>query len=66
MKAVDTNVLDRYLIRDDPEQARLAARFLTEECSADNPCFVNRIVLCELVCLLECVQAALRGDGQAP
>jgi predicted nucleic-acid-binding protein len=53
MKAVDTNVLVRYLVGDDPIQSRRAAHFLTRDCSATDPCMVNRIVLCELVWVLE-------------
>lgn len=53
MKAVDTNVLARYLLEDDPDQTRRAERFLIEDCSADDPCLINRIVLCELVWVLE-------------
>jgi predicted nucleic-acid-binding protein len=53
MKAVDTNVLVRYLVGDDPLQSRKAAHFLRRECSANDPCLVNRIVLCELVWVLQ-------------
>lgn len=53
MKGIDTNVLVRYLIQDDPEQAARAARFIATECSVDDPCLVNRVVLCELVWVLE-------------
>lgn len=53
MKGLDTNVLIRHLVQDEPAQARLATRFITEECSRENPGFVNRIVLCETVWVLE-------------
>lgn len=52
MKGLDTNVLVRYLVEDDPGQTARAARFIERECSADTPCFLNRIVLCELVWVL--------------
>jgi predicted nucleic-acid-binding protein len=52
MRGVDTNVLVRFLVRDDPEQARKAAEFLMVECSAEDPGLVNHIVLCELVWVL--------------
>ena len=45
--------LVRYLVRDDPDQTRKARRFITEECSKDVPGLVNRIVLCEVVWVLE-------------
>jgi predicted nucleic-acid-binding protein len=53
MTGIDTNVLIRYLVEDDPEQARKATRFITNECSSEDPGFINRIVLCELVWVLE-------------
>lgn len=53
MKAVDSNVLLRYILGDDEEQVRRAVRFLTHECSTEAPCFVNRIVLTEIVWVLE-------------
>jgi len=53
MKGIDTNVLVRYLVQDDPDQARKASRFIAEGCTAEDPGIVNRIVLCELVWVLE-------------
>lgn len=52
MKALDTNVLLRYFIVDDPKQAAAAKR-LIESCTADNPAFINTIVLCELIWTLK-------------
>ncbi len=53
MTGIDTNVLVRFLAQDNPEQARKASRFLTRDCTAERPGFINRIVLCELVWVLE-------------
>lgn len=53
MKGVDTNVLLRHLVQDDAEQAKRAARFLFEECSVEEPALVNRVVLCEIVWVLQ-------------
>jgi predicted nucleic-acid-binding protein len=53
MKGLDTNVLVRHLVQDDPAQSRLASTFIAQECGDKDPCFVNRIVLCELVWVLE-------------
>jgi len=53
LKGIDTNVLIRYLIQDEPEQARRASRFIATACSSDDPGFINRVVLCELVWVLE-------------
>ena len=51
MIGLDTNVLVRYVTRDDRAQAARADR-LMDGLSADNPAFVNRIVLCELAWVL--------------
>lgn len=55
MMGIDTNVLVRYLTRDDENQA-LAARLLirSAEESAD-PLFINHMVLCELLWVLRSV-----------
>jgi predicted nucleic-acid-binding protein len=42
-------------------QARKAARFITNECSPENPGLINRIVLCELVWVLETAYWYSRG-----
>ena len=52
MIALDTNVLIRYLTRDNPEQAE-AARVLLEGLTADNPGFIFREVALEIVWVLE-------------
>ena len=51
MIAVDTNVVARYIARDDPAQTARADRFLDAR-TADDPAFVARIVLVELVWVL--------------
>ena len=51
MIALDTNVLVRYLVRDDAEQAE-AARVLVEELTDEQPGFVCREVMVELVWVL--------------
>ena len=53
MTGIDTNVLVRYLVKDDPDQARKATQFIRNQCSAEDPGLINRIVLCELVWVLE-------------
>lgn len=52
MIALDTNVLVRFLVQDDPEQAELAARVI-DQLTDDAPGFVSREVLIELVWVLE-------------
>lgn len=48
MKGLDTNVLVRFLVKDDPRQAKQAVAFILGNCTAESPCYINRIVLCEL------------------
>ena len=52
MIGLDTNVLIRYIVRDDPVQAGAATRLVESECTADNPGLINPIVLCELFWVL--------------
>lgn len=52
MIGLDTNILVRFLVQDDPAQAA-AARSLMTRCSAQAPGFVGREVLVETVWVLE-------------
>ncbi|MFM7631481.1 MAG: PIN domain-containing protein [Alphaproteobacteria bacterium] len=52
MIALDTNVLVRYLIQDDPEQS-LKATQLLDTLSASNKAFIYCIVLCETFWVLK-------------
>jgi predicted nucleic-acid-binding protein len=52
MIGLDTNVLVRHLVGDDAAQTARARALLAARCTADDPGFVNRIVLCELVWVL--------------
>ena len=62
MKGLDTNVLIRHLVQDEAAQARLAGRFIASECSREDPGFINRIVLCEIVWVLESAYGYSRED----
>lgn len=53
MIGIDTNVLVRYLTRDDERQAEIAHHYLTQECTAEEPAFINRVVQCEVIWVLE-------------
>ena len=53
MIGLDTNVLVRHLVQDDAGQSRKATQVITKQCTRDDPGFINRIVLCELVWVLE-------------
>lgn len=59
MIGIDTNVLVRYIVRDDAAEARTATRVIEGECSAEDPGLVSLVVLCELVWVLD------RGYGYA-
>lgn len=53
MKGLDTNVLVRYVVQDDARQAAMATKFIERQCTAESPCFIGQIVLCELAWVLE-------------
>jgi predicted nucleic-acid-binding protein len=55
MTGLDTNVLVRYLVADDPRQTAAAAAAIRDRCTIREPGFVNLIVLCELVWVLDSV-----------
>lgn len=61
MIALDTNVLVRFLVQDDPDQARVANTVLDQLTDAD-PGFVAREVLVELVWVLERAYGYQRAD----
>ena len=52
MIALDTHVLVRFLVQDEPEQARIAGEMI-ERLTGTDPGFVGREVLVELVWVLE-------------
>jgi predicted nucleic-acid-binding protein len=47
MLGVDTNVLVRFLVRDDPAQFDKARKLIKREVSAGNRVFINQLVLLE-------------------
>ena len=53
MIGLDTNVLVRYLVEDDPEQAPRAAALIEQASETGERLFVPQIVLCEIVWVLE-------------
>jgi predicted nucleic-acid-binding protein len=52
MIGLDTNVLVRYIVRDDEKQSAAATRLIEAKCTTDNPGRVSSIVLCELAWVL--------------
>ncbi len=53
MIALDTNVVVRFIVADDPEQAERARAFLESRSRESTPCLVTDIVVCETVWVLE-------------
>ena len=62
MIALDTNVLVRFLVRDDESQARRARALIEDSASAGDACLITSPVLCELEWVLEGVYGASRAD----
>jgi len=59
---LDTNVLVRYIVRDDPRQAALATRIVESQCRKNDPGIVSAVVLCELVWVLDRGYGYRRAD----
>jgi predicted nucleic-acid-binding protein len=54
MKGIDTNVLVRYIVQDNPAQSKQANQFIKNSTmTEENVIFIPAIVLCELVWVLE-------------
>ncbi len=49
MIGVDTNILARYFLADDPIWSPVAERFLEKDLTVDNPGYVNPLTIAELV-----------------
>lgn len=52
MIGLDTNVLVRFLVRDDPEQGEIVDRVLEEAVAAGTTLYVSDVALCETVWVL--------------
>jgi predicted nucleic-acid-binding protein len=59
MIGLDTNVLVRYLVQDDPAQTRQANALIDRAAAHETPMFINHVVMCELAWVLS------RGYGYA-
>jgi predicted nucleic-acid-binding protein len=46
--AIDTNVLVRYIVGDDPAQSALATKFIETELSPETPGFITLVAMVEL------------------
>ncbi|MGB9429123.1 MAG: type II toxin-antitoxin system VapC family toxin [Gammaproteobacteria bacterium] len=52
MIGLDTNILVRYLVRDDAKQAVIAGKLIETRCTDASPGFVSQLVLAELFWVL--------------
>ncbi len=52
MPGLDTNLLIRYLVRDDPVQFGRASAEIAAAANRDEPLLINAVVLCEVVWVL--------------
>jgi len=59
---LDTNVLVRYIVQDDPVQSPLATQLIEQECSTEIPGFIGLVVLVELVWVSESCYGARRAE----
>jgi predicted nucleic-acid-binding protein len=53
MTGLDTNILVRYIARDDPKQTAAATELIEKRCTAEDPGWINLIVVCELTWVLQ-------------
>lgn len=53
MKGLDTNILVRYVVQDEPVQGEKVAQFIEEAVASGETFFINNVVLCELVWVLK-------------
>lgn len=58
MIGLDTNVLVRYVVQDEPRQSAAATRLMEKTLSTENPGFVTLVTLCEIAWVLaDCYHA---------
>jgi predicted nucleic-acid-binding protein len=62
MIGLDTNVVVRLLVDDDPEQRKLARAFIARTCTPDDPGYINHIVLVETAWVLGSAYAFGRNE----
>lgn len=62
MKALDTNVLVRFLVQDDQKQASIANQLLIDAEATKQPLFVSQLVVLELLWVLKSVYEVSRSD----
>jgi predicted nucleic-acid-binding protein len=60
--ALDTNVLVRFLVEDDPVQTQRARALLQRAIETAAPCYVSDVVVCEVVWVLETSYKVRRAE----
>jgi len=53
MIGLDTNILVRHLVQDDPIQSAKAAEIIERRLTEGNPGFVSTVAMVEIVCVLD-------------
>lgn len=62
MIGLDTNVVVRLLTQDDSRQLKRAREAITSQCSAEDPGWINSIVLVEVIWVLSSAYQYSRGE----
>jgi predicted nucleic-acid-binding protein len=62
MIGLDTNVLIRYLTRDEPQQWQITDLLMQEILTNNETCFISNVVLCELAWVLRSSYKLSRAD----
>lgn len=62
MKAIDTNVLVRFLVQDDEKQTQIATQLLADAEIAKQPLWVSNVVVLELIWVLKSVYDVPRDE----
>jgi predicted nucleic-acid-binding protein len=52
MIGIDTNVLVRLIVADEPRQTAIAQDFIRDHCTPDDPGFISNVVLAEVAWIL--------------
>lgn len=53
MIGLDTNVMVRYLVQDDPKQSAVATAFIEKSMSEGSTLWIGLVTLCEIIWVLE-------------
>jgi len=52
MIGIDSNILVRLIVADEPQQAAIARAFIHDHCGPDDPGYISNVVLAEVVWIL--------------